>query len=190
MPRPSLPLPALLVVLLLRSASDAQVVIARGFHPLGPPDTVAAGPVLETVLVRSSGECAARALSRDALGFNLQRAADGAGYRSCEPTNTLTGCHGASRQARLGWDYYLTGRAGQGEPVTARAAGYTINTYVSDWASYPAVLAQTDPLSRWGVDCNRPATLDADRECSRYLLTGIDDGDYRFDDLDYARCFT
>ncbi|XP_043233340.1 uncharacterized protein LOC122387305 [Amphibalanus amphitrite] len=190
LPSVSLVFRTLLAMLLLQTNCLAQMVIARGYQPFGVPDSVASGPVLETVLVRSSGECASRALLYNSLGFNLQRTADASGQRSCQPTNTVPGCHSVNLEQRTGWDYYLTGRSGQNEAVTARTDGYTINTYVSDWSSYPALLATDDPHRRWGVDCNRPATQSPDRECSRYILTGIDDGDYRFDDLDYARCFT
>ncbi|XP_043208530.1 uncharacterized protein LOC122391739 [Amphibalanus amphitrite] len=179
-------LAVLLTVLQLPEVS-AQQVVARGFHPDSPPDMVASGSVIETLSVAGPGECAARALYRNALGFNLQRAPGPDGKRSCQPTNVITGCFSVNLVERAGWDYYQVGRQGQGQRVPHRSYGHTLTAYVSAPASYPAEVS-ADPDYRWGLDCNGPTTV-AERQCSRYILTGIQNAETTVNDLDYVRCY-
>ena len=178
-----------LLLLLLASEVRAQSTLARGFHPASPPDMAAAGTVIETITVTSQGACAARALFRNALGFNLQREPAEDGTRSCQITNTITGCYSVNLESRPGWDYYQVGRQGQNERVPYRSSGFTIGTSVSSPGAYPPVASAADPDYRWGVDCNGPATV-AERQCSQYLLTGIYNAESTVSDLDIVRCYT
>ncbi|KAF0314675.1 hypothetical protein FJT64_014916 [Amphibalanus amphitrite] len=54
-------------------------------------------------------------------------------------------------------------------------------------SGYPAEVS-ADPDYRWGLDCNGPTTV-AERQCSRYILTGIQNAEKTVNDLDYVRCY-
>ncbi|XP_037085703.1 uncharacterized protein LOC119106201 [Pollicipes pollicipes] len=134
------------------------------------------------------GECAARTLYHNYRGFNFNRAPDGNGLHDCQVTNAYPGCYTHTWQARGGWDFYYGGYAGQDEVRSSRHSYYGMNTesYPND---FPPTLSIEDPYRRWGADCNRPTNA-AERECSRYVLTGLYNDAATFDDMDRIRCYS
>lgn len=65
------------------SVSHCQTITARGFRQRGPTDNIASGSVIESLLVESLGECAARTLHHNKAGFNFKRDPDGNGQHEC-----------------------------------------------------------------------------------------------------------